>query len=124
MKNFFKCLFTAALCALLLTACGDADSVPYHRLKYEVTSDPAVNMFIRFNHPGFKEPFGTGGAQFVQDCGYVPAGFNASIQAEAIPIPGLDWDYNITLRIYEDDVCTAQTSGIGSAQLSHTVGSK
>lgn len=120
MKKIVLVVFALVTAALMTVSCSK-DQTVYYRLKYEASSDPDTNMYIQYQHPGYKSLFGSGGSYLLQDCGYVADGFEAVIKAEAVPVIGLDQDVTITLRILVDGRCVAETTGTNSAAASYSI---
>ena len=114
-----------ALAAILLTSsCAQKTTMssPYHKIVYEVSSTPDVNMDVRFIYPGRESVLSPGtGSYFSQECPGITAGWHAFISASVIQDPDYPIDAVVSIKIYMDDVEVAQTSGQNRAQLEYNV---
>ena len=121
MKNILTVLCALAS-MLLISSCVQNNTICYHKIVYEVSSSPAVNMDIHFINSG-NESYMTPavGSFFSQECPGIISGWRAYISASAIPNPDYPVETRITIKIFLDDVLVTQTTDQDRAQLEYIV---
>lgn len=121
--NRMRSIFCALAALLVFSSCANnkSSSIVYHKLVYEVTSSPSVNMEIRYMYPGINVLSSSRGSSFRQECLGVEAGFGAFMSAQAITDKDHPVDTQISIKIYLDDQLKCQTSDMNFAKLEFTV---
>ena len=121
--SWLRSIFCALAALLVFSSCANnkSSSVIYHKLVYEVTSSPSVNMEIRYMYPGINVLSSSRGSSFRQECPGVEAGFGAFMSAQVITDKDHPTDAQVSIKIYLDDQLKCQTSDMNFAKLEFTV---